>query len=103
MHAKKNCMERELSLTGLIEATRDGGVPARDASPSQIVGAEEQFEKMLHNRPSAHQRILTLLRDGMTYREIADHLNTSEKTVQRLVRGMNSEAQLNDRLVSQSR
>jgi excisionase family DNA binding protein len=33
-----------------------------------------------------HQGILTLLRDGMTYREIADRLNTTEKTVQRLVR-----------------
>jgi RNA polymerase sigma factor (sigma-70 family) len=99
---QKNDVEREQSLDVVTRATRGGGLAAPDASPSQIVGAEDEFQNMLRNRSSVHQGILTLLREGMTYREIADRLNTCEKTVQRLVRGMHSEAQLNDSLVSQS-
>ena len=82
----KNDRDRETSLDVVARATRGGGLPAPDATPSQIVGAEDEFERLLRGRSPMHQGILTLLRDGMTYREIADRLNTTEKTVQRLVR-----------------
>jgi RNA polymerase sigma-70 factor (ECF subfamily) len=94
---RKNDVNREMSLDVVTRATRGGGLPAPDATPSQIVGAEDEFQHMLRNRSPLHRGILTLLRDGMTYREIADKLNTNEKTVQRLVRSTDPEAQLHVR------
>jgi RNA polymerase sigma factor (sigma-70 family) len=76
-----------------ITAGREDLLPGPHPTPSQIVGAEDEFQRMLRNRSDVQQRILTLLRDGgMTYREIADQLNTNEKTVRRLVRRLDPEA-----------
>jgi DNA-binding NarL/FixJ family response regulator len=41
---------------------------------------------MLRGRPPLHQRVLHALRSGLAYREIADKLQTNEKTIRRLVR-----------------
>lgn len=95
--AAKNNIDRETPLDAATRTHRAGGIPGRDATPSQIVGAEDEFQRLLRGRSPMHQAILNLLRDGMTYREIADRLNTTEKTVQRLVRAHRPEAQLNDR------
>jgi DNA-binding NarL/FixJ family response regulator len=45
------------------------------------------------DRRTAGERILTLLRRGITYREIADRLRTTEKTIWRLIRRLDPEAQ----------
>jgi RNA polymerase sigma factor (sigma-70 family) len=95
--AAKNDIVRETSLEAAARGGHDVGVPAPGATPSQIVGAEDEFQRLLRGRSPMHQRILTLLRDGMTYREIAARLNTTEKTVQRLVRAHRPEVQLHDR------
>src|SRR5262249_26987924 len=60
--------------------------PAATPTPSQIVGAEDEWQAMLSGRPLAHQRILTLLRQGMSHAEIAVRLGTNERTIRRLVR-----------------
>jgi RNA polymerase sigma factor (sigma-70 family) len=95
--AAKNDIVRETSLDAVARGNADACVPAPGATPSQIVGAEDEFQRLLRGRSPMHQRILTLLRDGMTYREIAARLNTTEKTVQRLVRAHRPEVSLHDR------
>jgi RNA polymerase sigma factor (sigma-70 family) len=89
----KQDLERETSLENVEKAAPEGSLPGPDPTPSQIVGAEDEFEKMLRDRPPVHQQILTLLRHGSTYREIADQLNTTEKTIWRLIRRLKPEAQ----------
>ena len=64
----------------------DACLYAREPTPSQVAAAEDEWERMLRGRPPLHQSILHALRSGMTYREIADKLQTNEKTIQRLVR-----------------
>ena len=54
--------------------------------------AEDEFQHMLQNRPTVRQQIVSLLRQGLTYRQIADHLNTAEKNIWRLVRRSHPEA-----------
>jgi RNA polymerase sigma factor (sigma-70 family) len=65
------------------------GLKARDPSPSQELRAKEEWQRLVRavkEAPPRHLRILTLLRHGLTHREIAARLNTNEKTVQRLIR-----------------
>jgi RNA polymerase sigma-70 factor (ECF subfamily) len=66
--------------------------PSRQPTPSQIVGAEDEWERMLHGRSPLHQRILLLLRGGLSHREIADRLQTNEKTIRRLLRHVDPRA-----------
>jgi RNA polymerase sigma-70 factor (ECF subfamily) len=70
----------------------DQPLPAADPTPSQIVGAEDEFHKMCRDRRPIDQQILQLLRQGHSYREIANALNTHEKTIWRLVRRLDPEA-----------
>jgi RNA polymerase sigma-70 factor (ECF subfamily) len=88
----KNDVDREKPLDVVARTALGGGLPAPDATPSQIVGAEDEFQQMLRDRSPVHRGILKLLREGMTYREIADRLNTNEKTIQRLIRRLDPEA-----------
>jgi RNA polymerase sigma factor (sigma-70 family) len=66
-------------------------LPGPEPTPSQIIGAEDEFRRMCRDRPPFHQQILQLLRQGMSYAEIARHLNTHEKTIWRLVRRIDPE------------
>ncbi len=94
----KHDLAREKPIQVVAAAAgRDGGLPARQPTPSQIVGAEDEFQNMLRDRSPVQQRILILLRQGMTPREIADHLHTHEKTVRRLVRRLDPETHGHDR------
>jgi len=81
----KHNVNRERALDDV--ARPGGGLAADQPTPSQIVGAEDEWEHLLEGQKDpVHRQILTLLRQGLTYREIAAALNTNEKTVQRLVR-----------------
>ena len=70
-----------------VEALEDyPSRPGRQPTPSQIVAAKDEFERMLVGRPLYQKRILTLLHQGLSHQEIADKLQTNTKTVQRLIR-----------------
>ncbi len=75
----------DLRMTPLPESF-ESLLPAPTPTPSQIVGAEDEWRHMLAGRPLAHRRILILLRQGLTHREIAARLDTNLKTIQRLLR-----------------
>jgi DNA-binding NarL/FixJ family response regulator len=53
---------------------------------------EDYTRRSRRDKSPAQQRILTLLRQGVTYREIADHLHTTEKTIRRYIRRLAPEA-----------
>jgi RNA polymerase sigma factor (sigma-70 family) len=90
--SRKGDLGRETPLDTAAKATSVGDLSAPDATPSQIVGAEDEFQRMLRDQSPAAQQILTLLRQGVSYREIADQLHTTEKTIWRLVRRLDPEA-----------
>lgn len=60
--------------------------PGRNPTPSQLLMAQEAFDRLLAGRPPHEQRILTLLREGLRHEDIARRMGTNAKTVQRLVR-----------------
>lgn len=64
-----------------------------DATPyaSGARGPDSRRQKHLQHRPTIHERIATLLRQGLTHREIAEALHTNEKTIRRLVRRIEPE------------
>jgi RNA polymerase sigma-70 factor (ECF subfamily) len=85
IETRKHGMGREMSLHDDTDEP-DARLYAREPTPSQVAAAEDEWERMLRGRPPLHQSILHALRNGMTYREIAEKLHTNEKTIQRLVR-----------------
>jgi RNA polymerase sigma factor (sigma-70 family) len=67
------------------ETRRAAGLAARQATPSQVAVANEQWDRWLQDLPPHYQRILVLLRQGSNHRQIAEELGVNEKTVRRLL------------------
>jgi RNA polymerase sigma factor (sigma-70 family) len=59
---------------------------ASEPTASQIALAEEQWDRLLRGQPDHYRRILVLLREGHTRREVARELSINERTVHRVVR-----------------
>jgi RNA polymerase sigma-70 factor (ECF subfamily) len=60
--------------------------PGREPTPSQLTIAEERWELMLRGQPPRSRRVLELLRQGHTYREVSEQTGIHHKVIQRLVR-----------------
>lgn len=58
----------------------------REPSPSQLAIAEERWEHLLRDQPPGYRRVLELLREGHTFREIAERTGCHPKVIQRLLR-----------------
>jgi RNA polymerase sigma-70 factor (ECF subfamily) len=76
---------REHSLDS-VTVTQTGGLADARETPSQLVGSNEQWERLLEEQPAPYRRILVMLRMGYSHHEIATQLGIHEKTVQRLLR-----------------
>lgn len=63
----------------------------RQPTPSQFAIAEEEWVRMLHNKPPKIRHALEMLRAGHSRQEIAESLGLNPKMIQRLLQ------QLNDR------
>lgn len=80
----KRNVKRERPLPDPLSEGAD--VPAaRQPTPSQVVSAREQMDRMLEKVPPQYQRVLAMLQLGYTHREIAEELKLNEKTVRRLL------------------
>ena len=82
---QKNDPKREVSLSG-PQMRAEAGPPDRGPSAEETAIALETWDSMVDGQIIAYQRILLLRREGLSYKEIAERLHTSEKTIQRLIR-----------------
>ncbi|VTS00945.1 sigma-70 family rna polymerase sigma factor : RNA polymerase, sigma-24 subunit, ECF subfamily OS=Isosphaera pallida (strain ATCC 43644 / DSM 9630 / IS1B) GN=Isop_2781 PE=4 SV=1: Sigma70_ECF [Gemmata massiliana] len=58
----------------------------RDPTPSQMVVADDEWERLTAGLSDRERQMLQMLRDGHTHADTAAMFQLSEKTVQRLVR-----------------
>lgn len=90
VRAAKRDRTRERSLDEPLVEGAEGAPHAYLASPSptpsQEAVARESWDRLMEGQPVVIRRILTLRREGHTYEEIADILETTTKTIQRLLR-----------------
>lgn len=84
MATRKYRVTKERQLPSSDQGPQDW-LAARQASPSQLAIAREQWDRMLVAQPPQNQHILQLKLAGMTNRSVADQLGVSEKTVQRVL------------------
>jgi RNA polymerase sigma-70 factor (ECF subfamily) len=63
----------------------DVPVPGREATPSQVAIADEQWEAIAAALPASHVAVLRRLREGYTQREVAAMTGVADRTVRRLV------------------
>src|SRR5206468_9905390 len=71
-------LEREQTLA---DANLHGGPPSRQPRPSELVQADDLWEKMLALCPPAHHEILRLKRQGLRLTEIAARTGLHEGSV----------------------
>lgn len=78
-------IEREHSLDGSAAHVLDTN-PAPAPTPSQMVAAEDEFERMLARAPGTLRVVLIRLREGKTHHEIAAELGLHPKTICRFLK-----------------
>lgn len=59
-------------------------------TPSQIAMSEEAWTRLLAGQPPVYRRVLLLLREGVPHETIAADLGITLRTVQRVIRKVNS-------------
>jgi RNA polymerase sigma-70 factor (ECF subfamily) len=81
--------KHQLDAERPLGATTAGGPPldppVADPTPSQCAIANEHWERMLAGQPDDFRRVLELLRQGHTQKEIAQRLALHPKRIQRLL------------------
>jgi RNA polymerase sigma-70 factor (ECF subfamily) len=80
-------IEREHSLDGSA-AAEVVHLAATTPSPSQVAIANERWQQWRETLPRPVQRVLSLLRRGLTHEEIAQRMGVAAKTIQRLMRNL---------------
>jgi RNA polymerase sigma-70 factor (ECF subfamily) len=75
-------LERQQSLEGSFA---DEAVPAPVEKPSEIVQADELWERMMKLCPPQHHRLLVLKREGASLAEIAAQTGLHESSVRRIL------------------
>lgn len=83
-NTKKHNLNRERSLHGSA-ALEAGFVAARTPTPSQVAVGNELQERLLAGQPPHYQQILNYRQQGMTQEEIAERMQLSVRTVQRVM------------------
>jgi RNA polymerase sigma-70 factor (ECF subfamily) len=92
LQTEKHNVNRERSLHG-TEAGEALQPPSPRSTPSEVVQAKEQWQRLLENQPPHYQRMLQLRAEGATFREIAAELGVDEKTVRRVLQRITSRAE----------
>ncbi len=63
----------------------------RQPTPSQVLVAKEEWERLIEGLPSHYRLALELLRRGHTHAEVAERLDLSAKTIQRLLKRLDGD------------
>lgn len=82
---EKHDIRRELPLGDHPEGISAFPPVSREPTPSQFLMAVEQWERLLTRFPVGHHAVLTRLREGHTYEDIARMTGVSQSTVKRIV------------------
>ena len=72
-----------------MPAARSPSASSRNATPSQVAVANEEWERLLEGQPAHYRLALELLRRGHTHAETAARLGLNPKQIQRLVQKLN--------------
>jgi RNA polymerase sigma factor (sigma-70 family) len=84
LQTAKNNANRQVALDEIMQAQREEPA-ARTPTPSELIVEREQWERLVAGQTPQNRWILELLRDGYTHEQVAQVVNISPKTVQRLV------------------
>jgi RNA polymerase sigma-70 factor (ECF subfamily) len=87
---QKYNVNREQALDGSV-AGAAAGLAGREPSPSQVAVANDEWHRLLAELPARYQRMLVLLREGYTQKDIARELGVNEKTIRRLLDKLDEE------------
>ncbi len=90
MQTQKYNVNRERPLDGSV-APEAGALVARQPTPSQEAVANDEWRRLLAELPDRYHRMLELLREGHTQKDIARELNVNEKTIRRVLDKLNEE------------
>ncbi|HEX5273512.1 MAG TPA: sigma-70 family RNA polymerase sigma factor [Gemmataceae bacterium] len=90
MQTQKYNINRERRLEDSVTG-ESGDLPARQPTPSQEAVANDEWRRLLGELPDRYRRMLVLLRDGHTQKDIARELNVNEKTIRRVLEKLNEE------------
>lgn len=90
MLTQKYNVNRERALDGSVSGEA-AALAAREPSPSQVAVANDEWRRLLADLPARYRRMLELLREGHTQKDIARELGVNEKTVRRLLDRLNEE------------
>jgi RNA polymerase sigma-70 factor (ECF subfamily) len=63
----------------------------REPTPSQAALANDEFQHMLTDLPVNYQRVLVMLREGQSHKDIARELNLNERTIRRILERLKKE------------
>lgn len=83
-NTKKHNLNRERSLHGSA-AFEAGHIAAHTPTPSQIAVTNELHDRLMAGQPPHYQQILKLRQEGMTQEEIAEQMQLSVRTIQRVM------------------
>jgi RNA polymerase sigma factor (sigma-70 family) len=84
VQTQKRDLRRVHSLDGSA-AVAALSLAAPTPTPSQVVLAKEQWDRLLQGQPAHRRAILLLLRQGHSVQEVARELGVNERTVRRVV------------------
>ena len=92
--SQKQDVRREEPLW--IEGYRARDVVGPVDSPSELVEAQEVFERLRDLLPQERRSIFELKAEGLSSRDIGEQLGISERTVQRVLESLRRQADLED-------
>ena len=92
---QKHDVRRETPLEGddLERGGLEDALAGPSPTPSQVVMADERWQRLIEGLPPGHRRVLELLRDGHTHLDIARTLGVHPKLIQRLVARLREQAE----------
>jgi len=90
-HHSDSALDRRINYIYVTSEFEDDIVMSDETPLSAAKSADSRRQKHLQHRPTIQERIASLLRQGLTHREIAEALHTNEKTIRRLVRRIEPE------------
>jgi RNA polymerase sigma-70 factor, ECF subfamily len=84
-HAERRDIDREVPLTGAMDAFGTGWEPIdREPTPAEAAALADAVEQMVECFSGRHQEIVTLLLHGYSAPEISDALGCTERSVYRI-------------------